>query len=338
MNDRIRLGFVGLGIMGKDLLKEVLRNPKASVTALCDLDPAALDAAAPLVPEAPQRFTDRASLLREGKIDAVVVAAPQFAHAEIAIAALDAGFPVFCEKPMALDVAGCRRMIDAGKRAGKPLMIGQVLRYIGPYRYILERVRSGDLGRPVAMRTIRTAGKWKEPWLRQWRLEFARCGGMLPEVNVHEIDLMLCLLGRATSVSAAGANLANKQVDYEDFITGHLTFENGGFGSVTSVVCDHLGKSSGEVFCERGTIYFDSVTSELRIAREDAPTETLPYAEIHPEWENGVYREMREFVETCLGEHEVTIPGEEGIRGVEIAQAMYLSARNASRPISLPLP
>jgi predicted dehydrogenase len=187
------------------------------------------------------------------------------------------------------------------------------------------------------MRTIRTAGKWGEPWLRQWRLEFAQCGGMLPEVNVHEIDLMLCLLGRVQAVSAVGANLANKQVDYEDFMTGHLTFEHGRFGSVTSAVCDHLGKSSGELLCERGSIYYESGTSELRIAKEGCAAETLPYREIHPEWESGVYREMREFVETCRGEHPATIPGEDGLRAVEVTEAMYLSARAGGRPVTLPL-
>jgi predicted dehydrogenase len=338
MGRQARLGIIGLGVMGKDLMKEASKHPQAEIAALCDIDPAALETAAAMVEGKPRRFTDHASLLRDGGTDAVVVAVPQFAHAEVTVAALEAGYPTFCEKPMALSVKQCHQMIEASRRTGKPLMVGQVLRYIGPYRYILERVRSGELGTAVAMRTIRTMGRWEEPWVRPWRLKYAQCGGQLPEVNVHEIDLMCCMLGSATAVSAAGGHLVNDQIDYEDFMTGHIQFRNGGVGSVTSANCDFLGKHGGEVYCQRGSIYYDSVTSEVRIAKEGGGKEVLQYQEIHPEWENGVYREMREFVEACLGEREVAIPGEDGLRAVEIAEAMYLSARNGGRRVDLPLP
>jgi predicted dehydrogenase len=255
----------------------------------------------------------------------------------VSIASLKAGYTTFCEKPMAMNVRQCAAMIDAAKAAGKGLMIGQVLRYIDAYRYVLELATSGELGKAFAMRTTRTQGRWGNPWIQPWRLSYELCGGMLPEVNVHEIDLMLCILGDAVSVSAVGGHYANDQFDYEDVMTGHITFANGGVGNVTSICCDWLGRHSAEIYLEKGTIYYDSLVNEVHVGKLGEEKRVLKYGQINPEWENGVYREMREFIEACLGERDVTIPGEQGIRGVEIAEAMYLSARE-KRPVALPLP
>jgi predicted dehydrogenase len=276
-------------------------------------------------------------MLARERIDGVVVAVPQYLHAQVSIDALDAGCHTFCEKPMALTVAHCDTMLAASRRSGKALMIGQVLQYIGPYRYVLERVRSGEFGRAVAMRTIRTQGPHWGSWGRPWRCRYEQCGGLLPEVSVHEIDLMLRIMGTPVRVSAAGSRYVNREVDYEDFVTAHVTFANGGTGTLTSGCCDYLGKHSAEIYLEKGTIYYDSITQQVLVAGEDTPRETLDYNAIHPEWESGTYREMREFIETCQGLHPATIPGEEGLRALEVAQACYISLRER-RTIDLPLP
>jgi predicted dehydrogenase len=321
--------------MGRDLLREAVNNPKAEIAALCDIDPDALDKAAGLCPTASMRYADHRKLLADEKLDGVVVAVPQYLHAAISSDALNAGVTTFCEKPMAMDVTQCEAMIAAARRSGKGLMIGQVLRYVGAYRYALECVRSGDFGKPFAVRLIRAMGKWGS-WARPWRYRRDTAGGLLLEINVHEIDLMRCILGEAVSVTAAGARFINAEVDYEDFITATIAFAQGGIGSLTTASCDFLGRYTGEIYLERGTIYFDNLSQLVHLMQEGKEKQAIPYAQIHPEWENGVYREMREFIETCLGEHPVTIPGEEGLRAVEIAEACYRSIREGG-PVRLPL-
>jgi UDP-N-acetylglucosamine 3-dehydrogenase len=331
---KARLAFIGLGPMGKDLLTQAHQNPKAEVAALCDIDPEALAKASEIAGPGPVAYADYAELLAQEALDGVVVAVPQYLHARVSIDALNAGFHTFCEKPMGMNVAECESMIATAKRNAKGLMIGQVLRYIGVYRYMLELARSGELGKPFGVRVIRTMGKWGSPWTRPWRYKRETSGGLLLEVNVHEIDLMRCILGEAASVTAIGNRFINDEIDYEDLITATISFAQGGIGSLTVASCDFLGRYSGEVYLEQGSIYFDSVTQEVRIQRGGEETQVLPYAEVHPEWENGVYREMREFVEACLGEHPVTIPGEEGLRNVAIAEACYDSMK-AGRSVSL---
>ncbi|NIA13810.1 MAG: hypothetical protein GWP08_06990, partial [Nitrospiraceae bacterium] len=125
--------------------------------------------------------------------------------------------------------------------------------------------------------------------------------------------------------------------DYEDFITANVTFAGGGLANVTTTSCDFLGRYTGEVFLEKGTIYYDGLSATLYTVKQGEEKQEVPYGDIHPEWESGMYREMREFVEACLGEQPVTIPGEDGMRVVEVAEACYRSI-NEGGPVALPLP
>jgi predicted dehydrogenase len=317
-------------------MREAMRHPRAEIAALCDIDPEALKQASEICGPEPRPYADYQELLRRETLDGVVVAVPQYLHARLSIDALDAGCTTFCEKPMGLNVVECETMIAAARRNRKGLMIGQVLRYIGVYRYVLERAQSGDLGDPFAVRIIRSMGKW-DRWLRPWRCKRETSGGLLLEVNAHEIDFMCCLLGEAASVTALGNRFVNEEVDYEDFVSAQILFKNGRIGSLTSAGTDYLGRYTGEVYLDNGTIYYDSLSQLVHVMRRGGEKEIIPYAEIHPEWENGVYREMREFIETCLEERPVTIPGEEGLRAVEIGEACYRSIRE-KRPVTLPLP
>lgn len=338
MNNKTRVAFIGLGIMGRDLLAEMIKNPAAEVVALCDVDPLALDKAAAVYPKAPVLYTDADDLLTEIRPDAVVVAVPQHLHALLTIGSLRAGCHVFCEKPMALTVDDCEAMIQAAKDENRILMIGQVLQYIAPFRFLLEEIRSGKYGEPVAMRNMRSQGpKWDLTWKRPWRCRYDECGGLLPEVNVHELDLMCRILGHPISVTATGKRYINQEVDYEDFMSLQIHFAEGQIGILTSSCCDYLGKNCGEIFCENGTLYFDSMTCQIHIADAEGHRETYPYAELYPDGENALYREQREFIEACQGTGPVTIPGEEGMRALEIAEAAYISLHE-QRTVDLPLP
>ena len=336
MGKKARIGFIGVGDMGRTLLKAAVANPKAEVTALCDIDPEALAKASDVAGNGVPTFDRHEKLLSAGELDGVVVAAPQYAHPELSIAALQAGCHTFCEKPMALDVSQCETMLAAAKAAGKGLMIGQVLRYLHVYRFALDKVRSGGLGKPFAARIIRNGGPWGA-WRGSWRLNRETCGGSLFEVSVHEIDLLLCLLGRPVAVMALGANYINDALDFEDNITAQISFADGSMGSINSGACDFHGRNTGEIYCEQGTIYYDNVAREARIARKDEEKEVIPFDDIGKDYEPGVAREVREFIEACLGEHDITIPGEQGMQAVEVAQAAYLSARE-KRIVELPLP
>lgn len=334
MKSEVHIGVAGLGPMGSDLAREVAKHPSAIVTAICDADSEILRNAGDIVSHATP-YTNYNVMLDKESLDGVIIATPPRTHLPLAASAFDAGVHVFCEKPMALTVDECDAMIAAAAAAGRALMVGQVFRYIGVYRFVLEMALSGDLGIPMAMRTIRTMNAWNN-WARPWRAQRETAGGFLYEINIHELDLVACILGDPTSVTAAGAYLVNTEVDYEDYVSAHLCFSGNRHAMMTSIGFDYIGRNGGEVYLERGTISYDNIAGEVCVGRAGRELERIPYADIGKEWENGVYREMREFVETCLGEHPATIPGEEGLRAVEICQAIYESARTGQR-VELPL-
>ena len=317
-------------------MKTLVSESRAEVAALCDCDPEALAEARALLPGPVAEFSAYADMLAAGGLDGVVVATPQEHHVPMSIQGLEAGCHVFCEKPMGFTVRQCQSAIDAAARAGKELMIGQVLRYINPYQFVMETAQSGDLGKPLAMRTSRTSGPWGT-WRKDWRLKRATCGGMLYEVNVHEIDLMLNILGEAQEMTASGLHAPGSEVDYEDFITAQIRFQDGVIGSITSACCDFVGRNGGEVFLDNGSIYYDSFCKEVHLCKQGEEKQVIPYDEVAPGAEGGVARELREFTETCLGEHPATISGEEGLRAVQICEAAYLSVAEG-RPVALPLP
>jgi predicted dehydrogenase len=141
----VRLGIVGLGYWGKNLLRTFSRTPNVRVTHLCDPDPAALARALDQHPGA--RATARYDeLLAADDLDAVVLATPPSRHHEMALAALEAGKHVWVEKPLALRAADGRRLVDTARAAGRVLFVDETFLYDPLVREMKRLVDQGALG------------------------------------------------------------------------------------------------------------------------------------------------------------------------------------------------
>lgn len=337
--DELLIGLIGAGNMGKALARGVAACERGRVVAVADpAEGAAQAAAAEIAGEGPaiEAYTSVEEMLAREQIAAVMVAAPNFLHPQLTRQAAAAGKHVFCEKPMALNVADARSMIEACAAAGVKLMIGQVLRYNPPYVWMIERVRSGALGEPFGMQVTRIGGPWGGAYRQSWRMKKELSGGPLFEINAHEIDFMRQILGEAHTVYASMGNYVNPAADYEDFVHVIINFAAGGRGALLSGHASKLGSYDGKVFCTEGTIFFDNKTGQVTYKAGEAEPQTLSYAEVGAGYERGLDREVREFIEAVLDDTEVTIPGIEGLRNTEIAQAAQISAAS-NRVVQLPL-
>ena len=128
-NDTIRVAFIGVGNRGSYLLKNMLKVPGVKVVAICDIDSDSLKKAVDAVTASgitPDSYTEFRKLLDRKDIDAVVIATPVDLHKEMAIAALEVGKHVYCEKPMALTPEQCRMVANAVKSAKGIFQAGQV--------------------------------------------------------------------------------------------------------------------------------------------------------------------------------------------------------------------
>jgi predicted dehydrogenase len=328
----VKIGLIGCGNMGSGLIKNCSKLDNVKVTGVTD---SVAEKAVKLADElGVQAFNSQSEMLESPDLDAVIVAVPNFLHAETSITAAKCGKHVFCEKPMALTVAECDKMIQAAKDSNVKLMIGQVLRYLPVFNKMKEIIDSGVLSDPFSIYISRlSGGSWGNP--QHWRMKSELCGGVLYEVSVHELDYMRYICGEVDSVSAyAGNYLQSDNRDYEDTIHVNLHFKNGGIGTLITGQCSSMGGYEGKIHCKKGTIHFDNGRSLVKYKPFDGEIVDLGSEDMKTE--PGIRRELRYFIESVVEDKEPAIPGEEGRKNIEVIQAAYISVKEG-HTVKLPI-
>lgn len=318
---KVRVGLVGCGVMGKSLAEQLRTIERAELVAACDVEESAAKAFG-------GEFgvwvtTDLHELLARDEIDAVLIATPPFLHAQQTVAAAQAGKHVFCEKPMALTVEDCDRMIEACKANGVNLMVGQVLRYFPIHAKVKELVESGELGRLICISVHRLGGGFMGVWAKGWRKSKAASGGMLMEVNIHELDYLRWVGGEVESVFAMGGNFLHPDCDYPDCVFVAVKFRSGALGLLHASQVSVAGSYGGRADCEKGSLLFPQLWSGELVVQTESGQKVFKADELSAE--NPVRRELREFVESILENRPPAITGEDGRAAVALALAAYKS-------------
>jgi len=159
-NDRVRLGFIGLGNRGDQVLDGFLQHRDMEVVAICDLHAPYLDFAARKIGTGPKRFKEYQALLDMPGIDAMVICTPDHWHALQAIHACQAGKDVYVEKPLSLCVAEGRRMIEAARKHNRVTQVGLMRRSSPQCREAAELVRGGGIGKVTTVRCFHIENEW----------------------------------------------------------------------------------------------------------------------------------------------------------------------------------
>ncbi len=181
------VGVIGAGNIFTRGYAPVLASAEAvHVTAICDIDPEHLAAAGALVPNA-RRVTSAEALLALDDLEAVFILTPTHTHAALAIAALEAGKHVLCEKPMARSTADAARMAAAEQASGRRLMIAHARRFDERWTTIAEQLRAGRIGDLVY--AYRSEHAWAGAAAGGWQWQDAESGGVLWDVGVHVAEL-----------------------------------------------------------------------------------------------------------------------------------------------------
>ena len=335
--EKVSIGLVGAGPMGASLAGACAGLEQACITAVSDVDEAK---AKELADKYEARiFTDYHDLLAEQSIQGVIIASPQFLHCEMTVAAAQAGKHVFCEKPMATNVEDCDAMIEACKKNNVHLMIGQVCRFHPVHSKVRELAHSGEYGDPICMVVYRIGGPWGDgSWARPWRLSMERSGGLLMEINAHEIDFLRFVCGEAASVYASGGIYRQTEADYPDIVLTNVKFKSGAVGLLHSSQASAVGGYGGRVDCREGSLHFPVFWGEgagITCGKFDGESTFIAASKI--EVETPVVHEVREFVESVLKNETPPVTGEDGRAAIEIAQAAYQSIETG-QGVALPLP
>ena len=223
----MRAGLIGTGRIGVLHAETLRRIPDITELVLADADPERVRAVAGAVGAAVAGVDE----ILDGRVDALLIAAATPAHAELVRRGADAGLPVFCEKPLAADVAGTVAVIEYARAAGVSLQVGFMRRFDAGYRAARDAVLSGRLGTVHTLRAT-TADASPPP-----AAYIPTSGGIFRDCHVHDFDIVRFVTGReVASVWATGANKGEAffaEAGDVDTAAAVLTLDDGTLASVT---------------------------------------------------------------------------------------------------------
>ena len=247
----IRVGVIGCGAQGKNHLRVIkeLGTETAIVSAFCDLNPDRLRDAKEMWPRA--RATDNVeNILAPGELDLVIVATMPNTHMQMAIAALEAGADVLCEKPFMRDLDEATKVLDTAERLDRQVQLGTNMRYMATSRYLHDLVASGAVGTPVFYKA------WgchvNPPWWGPHYYLSSSAGGVLASTLIHALDLAIWVGGSPNPVSVSASMqrqfpvkrgpLASPEIrerfNVEDLFTALVRFDNGSTCILEGNWCD----------------------------------------------------------------------------------------------------
>jgi len=201
----VATALIGVGSRGTFLMGSILRQGAAKLKMLCDIQPDRLDkAATAAAAQNPATSSDWRKVIERKDIEAVWIATPPHLHAQMAIAALDAGKHVYCEKPVATTPEDLRALITAVKRSGKVFLSGQQLRSMSQLQSAVQQIHDGILGEILFIKAQRhaTADLAYHGSSADWYYNFAKSGGYLLEQSVHNLDVCNWVVGQRPARAA----------------------------------------------------------------------------------------------------------------------------------------
>jgi predicted dehydrogenase len=194
----IRIGSIGAGGRGQ-ICKWVHRPEQGfELTAVCDLHQKVGEDYRSTVRPDIAFYTDYHQLLDKANVDAVFVTTPDYLHEEMASAALERGVHVFLEKPMAITIEGCDRILKAGHATGAKLYVGHNMRFFPVMRKMKEIIDSGRIGQVEAIWCRHFVGYGGDAYFKDWHSERRNTTGLLLQKGVHDIDVIHWLAGAHT--------------------------------------------------------------------------------------------------------------------------------------------
>jgi predicted dehydrogenase len=268
MASRLRVGVIGTGFGSLVQIPAFRAHPRAEVVAVASGTPGKAKKAADAF-GVPHGFDDWRKLV-SADLDLVSITTPPSLHHAMALAALDAGRHVLCEKPMAMSAAESEDMLAHGERARRIHVIDHELRFNPNRRKARMLIEEGFVGAPRhALLTAVNASRLDpaKPW--GWWFDEARGGGLLGAVGSHQVDLLRYWLGDITAVSGTADPVVperplpdgagRRRVTADEFTTFSLRFRSGAVGTVfLSCVAAHGVGPRIEVWGDEGYLLLDA--------------------------------------------------------------------------------
>ena len=331
----MKAAIVGLGGIAPMHIKP-LQTMGIQITALCDKNPTTLNSLATELAATP--YTNYEDMLNAGGFDVLHICLPHFLHAPVAIAALQKGYHVLTEKPMATTNQDAENMIAAAKASGRTLGVIFQNRYSPGATLIKETLQSGRLG-PITGGWIRV--NWHRSGdyyaLSDWRGKWAtEGGGVLINQSIHSFDMVNFFVGQPTAVSANTANRAHPTIEVEDMAEGVIHYGQIPISFFVNTYHPYDAPASVEIICEKGqaaligedaTITFNN--GDILTAGADLKAQEAFGMKSY--WGVSHVKQIQDFYACLQAGKPVVIDGEEALRTQKLIAAIYEAGETGDR-------
>ncbi len=298
-----KVALTGLGFMGKMHLSVYSKLSSVEVAAICDVDEDMLnlnvrggggniavgDSSIDL--SNVKKYTDFDEMLKVGGFDFVDICLPTHLHVDFSIKAMEAGYHVFCEKPLSNNLDDAKRVVNRAKELGKLFSVGQCLRYWPMYVEIKKLIDSGKYGsvRYAEFSRMSMTPTWT--W-KNWILDGSLSGNAALDLHIHDVDMILYLFGFPESVRSRGIVEKDGSVSH---ISTVYNYSDKVVASTGGWICtDSFG------FNARAFYILEGATVELDISKDPVvtvyPADGDKYPLALPDGD-GYYYEIKDFVD-----------------------------------------
>ncbi|MBQ3087525.1 MAG: Gfo/Idh/MocA family oxidoreductase [Clostridia bacterium] len=342
MSTKVRLGIIGLGNMGSAHLDNYAKEkmPEIEVTAICDIDETKFTAALEKAPGA-KCFNNATDLINSGLVDAILICTPHYFHPPIAIEGLNAGLHVMSEKPAGVYTKQVRELNEVAAKSDKTFAIMFNQRTNCVYRKVRELVQGGEYGEIRRVSWIITdwfrtqayyqSGGWRATWAGEG-------GGVMLNQCPHQLDLWQWICGMPTKVRAVCHEGKWHDIEVEDDVSIYVEYPNGATGTFVTTTGDCPGTNRLEITLDKAKIIVEDNQIKMFVLNgsttEGIYGATDGFKKLGGEWVDvptdgqnpqhiGV---MNAFAAHILRGEPLVAGGEEGINGLTISNAAFLSS------------
>lgn len=337
MDNTVKFAIIGCGRIAQRHAEHI--NNKGTLVAVCDTVVEKADALAKQYDaEAFYRIEDLLSAHPD--LDVVSICSPNGLHAEHSISALNAGYNVLCEKPMAISVHDCGEMIKAAERSNKRLFAIKQNRFNPPVEAVKKLIDEGRLGKIYSVQLSCFWNRNEDYYANSWKGTMKLDGGTLYTQFSHFVDLLYWLIGDVKLAKALTRNFAHQEtIEFEDTGVVALEFYNGAIGTINYTVNSYGKNMEGSltIFGEMGTVKIGGqYLNELEYQNiKNYKIENLPEGNKSNNYGNyqGSMSNHDKVYENLIDvlQHGATISTSafEGLKTVEIIGKIYNSAKSS---------
>lgn len=325
---RIQLGIVGIGNRFRNHIRSLnTLDEEYEVAALCDIRKERLQNGVNECRDNPSAYTDYQELLQHPGLNAVVILTPNYLHAPMSIDALNAGFDVLVEKPMAISVKECNDMNAAAWANNRICMVAEQHRFLTTHRKVKKLLDNGAIG-DVRFVCAEVHGT---QWRREHYKYLATSGGVLLNLAVHEFDSIHWMLG-SKIIRAAGFGGHGYYTDQDtlDHLLVVLDFENGEKFSYDHSRITESGYSQFNIFGTHGRLSYErkgKTILQYNYTIGDRESVTCTTYDISKDFEEGTQAQYREYFRCIRLREKPLTDGKVMVESIR----MCLAAQEAAR-------